>query len=64
MKRQGPIWLGLTERAVSLRLYPNIVDIRAMVARSAYAQLGYSCRTLQTRQRTAITLLGVGTSGR
>jgi hopene-associated glycosyltransferase HpnB len=42
MKEQGPIWLGLTERAVSLRPYPHIGDIRAMVARSAYAQLDYS----------------------
>jgi hopene-associated glycosyltransferase HpnB len=42
MKTQGPIWLGLTERAASLRPYPRIADIRAMVSRSAYAQLGYS----------------------
>ena len=42
LKDQGPIWLGLTGRAVSLRLYPRIADIRAMVARSAYAQLGYA----------------------
>jgi len=42
MKEQGPIWLGLTERAVSLRPYPKIADIRAMVSRSAYAQLDYS----------------------
>jgi hopene-associated glycosyltransferase HpnB len=42
MKRQGPIWLGLTDRAVSLRPYNHIADIRHMVARSAYAQLGYS----------------------
>ncbi len=42
LKKQGPIWLGLTERAVSLRPYPRIADIRAMVARSAYAQLDYS----------------------
>jgi hopene-associated glycosyltransferase HpnB len=42
MKRQGPIWLGLTQRAVSLRPYPRVDDIRRMVARSAYAQLGYS----------------------
>ncbi|HEX3484137.1 MAG TPA: glycosyltransferase [Micropepsaceae bacterium] len=42
MKMQGPIWLGLTERAVSLRPYPQIRDIGQMVARSAYAQLGYS----------------------
>ena len=42
MKMQGPIWLGLTERAVSLRPYPRIADIRHMVSRSAYAQLGFS----------------------
>jgi len=42
LKTQGPIWLGLTERSVSLRPYRHIGDVRHMVARSAYAQLGYS----------------------
>jgi len=42
MKAEGPIWLGLTCRVHSLRPYPHIGDIRRMVARSAYAQLGYS----------------------
>jgi hopene-associated glycosyltransferase HpnB len=42
MKRQGPIWLGLTERAVSIRPYADTNAIRRMVARSAYAQLYYS----------------------
>src|SRR5579863_2398668 len=42
LKMQGPIWLGLTNRAVSLRPYEHLADIRKMVARSAYAQLGYS----------------------
>ncbi|HJT43657.1 MAG TPA: glycosyltransferase, partial [Rhizomicrobium sp.] len=42
MKRRGPIWLGLTDRAISLRLYPHLSDIRHMVTRTAYAQLGYS----------------------
>ena len=42
MKRQGPIWLGLTQRVVSLRPYPAFDDIRRMVARSAYAELRYS----------------------
>lgn len=42
MKRQGPIWLGLTERVVSLRKYPEYNDIRRMVVRSAYAELRYS----------------------
>jgi hopene-associated glycosyltransferase HpnB len=42
LKAQGPIWLGLTNRAQSLRAYGSIADIRQMVGRSAYAQLGYS----------------------
>lgn len=42
MKAQGPIWLGLTDRAVSLRPYESLAEIRHMVSRSAYAQLGYS----------------------
>lgn len=42
LKKQGPIWLGLTERVTSARAYDHIGDIRRMVARSAYAQLGYS----------------------
>jgi hopene-associated glycosyltransferase HpnB len=42
MKVQGPIWLGLTERAASIRPYTGMAEIRQMVARSAYAQLGYS----------------------
>lgn len=42
MKRQGPIWLGLTDRVQSIRPYTSWGDIRRMVARSAYAQLNYS----------------------
>jgi|SRR5579871_3579495 len=42
LKKQGPVWLGLTERVTSARPYEHIEDIRRMVARSAYAQLGYS----------------------
>ncbi len=42
LKAKGPIWLGLTERAVSLRPYGTIADIGRMVSRSAYAQLNYS----------------------
>jgi hopene-associated glycosyltransferase HpnB len=53
MKVQGPVWLGLTDRAVSLRAYPHISDIRHMVTRTAYAQLGYSPLVL------AGTLLGL-----
>ena len=42
MKTHGPIWLGLTNRATSLRPYKTIGEIRKMVSRSAYAQLAYS----------------------
>ena len=42
LKKRGPIWLGLTERVVSLRPYEKLADIRHMVARSAYAQLRFS----------------------
>ncbi len=42
MKKQGPIWLGLTNRATSIRPYEGLSEIRRMIARSAYAQLDYS----------------------
>jgi hopene-associated glycosyltransferase HpnB len=42
LKRQGPVWLGLTDSVHSLRPYPGFGDIRSMVARSAYDQLNYS----------------------
>ncbi|HEY7248011.1 MAG TPA: glycosyltransferase [Xanthobacteraceae bacterium] len=42
LKRQGPIWLALTSRVLSMREYPKLADVRAMIARSAYAQLRYS----------------------
>lgn len=40
--RQARIWLGLTERVLSLRAYETVGTIRAMVARTAYAQLLYN----------------------
>ncbi len=42
MKGQGPIWLGLSNRAVSLRPYEKLSEVRRMVARSAFAELDYS----------------------
>lgn len=43
MKAGGsPIWVGLTEHVLSLRVYPDFGTIRAMVARTAFAQLRYS----------------------
>lgn len=46
MKQRGPIWLGLTQRAISVRPYGGMNEIRRMIARSAYAQLGYSTLVL------------------
>ena len=42
MKTRGPVWLGLSSRAVSLRPYETLTEIRRMVARSAFAELDYS----------------------
>lgn len=42
IKAGGPIWLGLTEKAVSLRPYGSLGPIWRMVARSAYTQLRHS----------------------
>lgn len=53
LKKHGPIALLLTDRAVSLRDYPRIADVGAMISRSAYAQLDYSPLLL------AGTLLGL-----
>jgi hopene-associated glycosyltransferase HpnB len=46
LKKQGPVWLGLTRRATSLRPYGGFLKIGRMVSRSAYAQLGYSAPAL------------------
>jgi hopene-associated glycosyltransferase HpnB len=42
LKAQGPIRLGLTRRARSLRPYAGLREIGRMVSRTAYAQLDYS----------------------
>jgi hopene-associated glycosyltransferase HpnB len=42
LKTHGPIWLGLTERVTSIRANVSLAAIRAMVVRSAYAQLRFS----------------------
>jgi hopene-associated glycosyltransferase HpnB len=41
LKAQGLVWLGLTQRSVSIRKY-TFADVARMVARSAYAELRYS----------------------
>lgn len=53
LKAQGPIWLGLTRRSVSIRIYDTWGSVLAMIERSAYAQLGYNPLAL------AGTLLGL-----
>jgi hopene-associated glycosyltransferase HpnB len=42
LKRNGPIWLGLTNDAHSLRIYGDMSEVWNMVARTAYTQLNYS----------------------
>ena len=42
LKQQEPVWLGLTNRSVSIRAYDDFASVAAMIARSAYAQLRYS----------------------
>ncbi|MGJ3648365.1 glycosyltransferase [Sphingomonas sp. GlSt437] len=42
MKRQGSVWLALTDRSVSIREYQTWESVAAMISRSAYAQLHYS----------------------
>lgn len=53
LKTQGAVWLGLTDRSVSIRRYDTATSVAAMISRSAYAQLGYSPRLL------AGTILGL-----
>ncbi|MGW3405288.1 glycosyltransferase [Streptomyces zhihengii] len=38
----GRLWLGLADRVTSVRPYPRLRDLWAMVSRSAYAQLRHS----------------------
>ncbi|MBA4049243.1 MAG: glycosyl transferase family 2 [Sphingomonas sp.] len=42
MKQHGRVWLGLTNRSVSIRRYDTWASVGAMISRSAYAQLRYS----------------------
>lgn len=49
----GEIWMGLTRKSVSLRAYESFAEIRDLIARTAFTQLGYSAMLL------AGTLLGM-----
>ncbi len=42
VKRGGPIWLGHSQLARSVRPYPAAADVWRMVARTAYVQLRFS----------------------
>jgi hopene-associated glycosyltransferase HpnB len=58
LKAEGPIWLGLTEAVRSVRSYDGVAAIRAMVTRSAYAELRYSpLRLAGTTLGMALTFL-------
>jgi hopene-associated glycosyltransferase HpnB len=38
----GAIWMGLTRKSVSLRSYETFGEVRDLIARTAFTQLGYS----------------------
>ena len=38
----GSIWMGLTRKSVSLRVYSTFGEMRDLIARTAFTQLGYS----------------------
>jgi hopene-associated glycosyltransferase HpnB len=42
----GRIWMGLTRASISLRVYGSLGEIRDMIARTAFTQLGYSAFVL------------------
>jgi len=42
----GSIWMGLTRKSVSLRAYSTFGEIRDLIARTAFTQLGYSALLL------------------
>jgi len=54
----GKIWMGLTRSSRSLRSYSGFSEIRDMIARTAFTQLGYSTlQLLGTLLGLAITFL-------
>ncbi len=42
LKKNGKIWLGLTNQVLSKRKYKNVGDVWKMVSRTAFEQLGHS----------------------
>ena len=42
----GAIWMGLTRKSVSVRAYRSFAEIRDLIARTAFTQLGYSSLAL------------------
>ena len=59
IKRQGPIWLGLTHRSRSIRPYRSAGEVGSMIARSAYAQLRYSPLLLAATVTSLVLMFGV-----
>jgi len=53
VKRAGPIYLGHSALAASIRPYPSFTDIWRMISRTAFTQLRYSAFLL------ALTLVGL-----
>jgi len=53
IKRSGPIYLGHSGLAASIRPYPDFADIFRMISRTAFTQLRYSAAVL------VVTILGL-----
>lgn len=53
VKKSGPIFLGHSRLATSIRPYPHFADIWQMISRTAFTQLRYSAALL------ALTMLGL-----
>jgi hopene-associated glycosyltransferase HpnB len=45
-RTEGVIWMGLTRKSVSLRRYDTFGEVRDLIARTAFTQLGYSVALL------------------
>lgn len=45
-RNAGAVWMGLTRKSVSLRSYKTVGEIRDLIARTAFTQLGYSALLL------------------
>lgn len=56
-ENRGRLWLGFSQEIVSLRGYPRLRDVAAMVSRTAFTQLRYSYGLLALTAATMLLVL-------